>query len=205
MQQVPLDIKINPSDLDEIESWRKELLWRPMNKDDIVEFIRTKIRSHPEVKSGVVLYRDFALDSFQQISFSQRSIVQPEPADAYVKLKKATQARKPKTFEEKADLLGKFVIATGRFPNADDKFPEGPNLYKFFLSVQKSKDKYDGLINDCKSNSRNESGSEATTSGTDDGSDGRGGRVLLGRRGGDDGLEEESIDEAPRKKKPARK
>ena len=185
MQQVPLDIKITPSSLPEIESWRSDLLWHQMTKDDIVEYIRTNIKSRKEVKSGVVLFRDFANNTFQQISFSQRNILQPEEAQAIVKLKKPEPAKKPYTFEEKKEMLKAFILQNGRFPEKEDKFEEGPNLWTFYNSLIRGQNKYGEIIDDCKSNSKHESGSEDANAGRDDGShDARGGRGRLDGRGG---------------------
>ena len=195
MQQVPLDIKINPSNIDDIETWRNELLWRPQTKDEIVEYVKTHIKSHPEVKSGVVLYRDFALGAFQQISFSSRSITQPEPADAVVRIRKPTNNKKPLTTEEKIDCLKLFIAQHGRFPTEEDKFSDGPNLYLFYKSLIRGRNKYDEIINDCKSDHSIDSGSETTNSGTDDGHDGgRGG--ILGGRGSD---VDDDVPDAPKK------
>ena len=212
MQQVPLDIKISPSTLSDIETWKSELLWHPMTKDDIVEYIRTQIKSHKDVKSGVILYRDFATNTFQQISFSQRNILQPEDAQAVVKLKKPEPSKKPYTFEEKKEMLKVFILQNGRFPEKDDKFTEGPNLWTFYNSLIRGQNKYGEIIDDCKSNTRHESSPEDATSGGDDGStDVRGGRGRLdGRRGrsDDQGSENEvPVDDEPDRKatKPGRR
>ena len=198
MQQVPLDLKVTPTSLDEIDQWRSELLWHPMNKDDIVEYIRANIKSHKEVKSGVVLYRDFVTNTFQQISFSQRSILQPEEAQAIVKLKKPEPAKRPYTFEEKTELLKVFISQNGRIPDEKDKFTEGPNLFTFYKSLIRGQSKYGTIIDDCKSNTRDDAPAEATVPRRVDGSDDvRGGGRILGRGRRDDGADPDSKDEVP--------
>ena len=208
MQPVPLDLKVSPPSLDEIEQWKSELLWRPQSKDDIVDFIKSKIKPHPEVKSGVVLYRDFALNCFQTIAFNARKIFQPEDAQAVVKIKRPDNGKPTLTFEEKQEALKAFVLSTGRFPTKEDKFDEGPNLYTFYNSLLKNQKKYDDIIQNCKSDSGDDASGEAAAARRDDGNVGRG--RVLGRRGGSDELEEDEIpldeEESPKKaKKPKQK
>ena len=202
MQQVPLDLKVSPSTVEDIDTWKSQLLWKPMTKDQIVDFIRSNIKPHPEVKSGVVLYRDFDLNCFQQISFTARAIVQPEEADAVVKLKRPEPARKPLTFEQKTEALAAFIAQTGRVPNDQDKFEGGTNLYLFYKSLERNKCKYEDILNNCKSDHSDDGSGENAASGGDDGLVGGRGRVL-GRRG--DVEEEIILEEVPEDEIPAKK
>lgn len=196
MQQIPLDIKINPSTHPSIEQWREELLWHPMTKDDIVDFIRTHIQSDPDVKSGTVLYRDFQLNSFQQIAFRQKRILQPEDACAIVKLKRPDPVKPPVTFEEKTKLLSAFIAEKGRVPEEGDEF-EDVNLLTFYKSLIRGRDKYTNIIEGCKSHPSDDGSAEnAVARGTDGGALLRGrGRVDGGRGSSDDVAHSSDTDE----------
>ena len=92
MSQLPLFIRVSPAQHDDLPTWNEELLWHPQTTEDIVKFIREKmLTADPVVKSGLILYRDLADNSFKAINFRGKNILQPVPADGVVKLKRETK------------------------------------------------------------------------------------------------------------------
>ena len=179
MSILALEVKVSPADAEDLSTWREALLWQPKPIRTIVKYIEDNIIG--KVKSGYVLIRDLEDNEFKTISFRGRNILQPKTADAICKLKRET--KKGLTFDEKIELLERFVLEEGRVPEADDVF-EDFHIGTFYKSLNRSKDKYDGLIDKFKSSGSNGQISEDASSGTDgsDDDDGRRGR-LAGRRG----------------------
>ena len=98
------------------------------------------------------------------ISLRGRNVLQPKPADAICKLKHET--KKGLTFEEKIELLERFVLEEGRVQVDDDVF-ENFRIGTFYKSLIRSKDKYDDLVDKFKSASPTGSDPEDAPVGTD--------------------------------------
>ena len=182
MSQLPLFIRVSPAQHDDLPTWNEELLWHPQTTDDIVQYIREKmLTADPVVKSGLVLYRDLKDDSFKAINFRGKNILQPVPADGVVKLKRET--KKGLTFEEKIELLKRFVLEKGHEPKADDVY-ESCRLGTFYNSLVNQKNKYEKYISDIGSPSANGSDTEDAGTGEDGGDDEHddGGRRTVGGR-----------------------
>ena len=181
MSQLPLFIRVSPASHEDLPTWNAELLWHLQSTDDIVNFIREKMV--PEVKSGLVMYRDLTDNSFKVINFRGKNILQPVQADGVVKLKRET--KKGLTFEEKIELLKRFVLEEGHEPNADDVF-ESCRVGTFYKSLLNQKKKYENYVNELGSPASTRSDSEDASPGADGGNDDgqlRGGRRSV-RRGG---------------------
>ena len=183
MSQLPVFIRVSPAQHEDLAAWNDELLWHLQTTNDIVKFIRnTILKAEPVVKSGLVLFRDLDDNSFQVINFRGKNILQPVPADGVVKLKRET--KKGLTFEEKIELLKRFVLETGHAPEPKEVF-ENCRLGTFYNSLKKQKQKYEDYITEIGSPAENESHGEVVGTGEDGGvliDDG--GRGRLPRRGG---------------------
>ena len=148
MSQLPLEIKLSPTDFPKGDKWREDLLWHLQSTDDMVDYIRKNMLTEPELKSGVILFRDLTKDAFQTLSFRGKKITQPEDADAIVKLKRQTAPKVSLTFNEKTELLEQFVEQEGRLPGKDDVI-DGFRVGSFYASIIKSRDKYQDIIEKC--------------------------------------------------------
>ena len=169
MSQLPLFIRVSPAQHDDLPAWNEELLWHPQTTDDIVKFIREKmLTADPVVKSGLILYRDLNDNSFKAINFRGKNILQPVPADGVVKLKRET--KKGLTFEEKIELLKRFVLEKGHEPKDDDVF-ESCRIGTFYNSLMNQKKKYEGYIEELGSPSENDASGEDAGTGEDGGND----------------------------------
>ena len=141
MSQLPVFIRVSPANHAELPTWNDDLLWRLQTTDDIVKFIRnTILKADPVVKSGLILYRDFDDNTFQVINFRGKNILQPTPADAVVKLKRET--KKGLTFNEKFELLQRFILQKGHAPDEKEVF-EKCRLGTFYKSLITQKNKYE--------------------------------------------------------------
>ena len=182
MSQLPLFIRVSPAQHDDLPSWNEELLWHPQTTDDIVKFIREKmLTADPVVKSGLVLYRDLKDDSFKAINFRGKNILQPVPADGVVKLKRET--KKGLTFEEKIELLKRFVLEEGHEPTPETVY-ESCRLGTFYNSLLNQKKKYEDYITELGSPAENDADREDAGTGEDGGDDepaDDGGRKPVGR------------------------
>ncbi len=179
MSILALEIKVSPADIEDLPTWKETLLWQPNPIRTVVKYIEDNMIG--KVKSGYILIRDLEDNAFKTISFRGRNILQPKGADAICKLKRET--KKGLTFDEKIELLERFVLEEGRVPEPDDVF-EGFRIGTFYKSLTRSKDKYDGLVDKFKSSGSNGQDSEddvVRTNGSDDDDGGR--RRVAGRRG----------------------
>ena len=178
MSILALEVKVSPADAEDLPKWREDLLWQPNPIRTIVKYIEDNMIS--KVKSGYVLIRDLEDNAFKTISFRGRNILQPKSADAICKLKRET--KKGLTFDEKIELLERFVLEEGRVPEADDVY-EDFRIGTFYKSLTRSKDKYDGLIDKFKSSGSNGSDPEDASIGADGSSDDDGRGRVARRRG----------------------
>ena len=179
MSILALEVKVSPADTAELQTWREALLWQPNPVRTVVKYIEDNIIG--KVKSGYVLIRDLEDNEFKTISFRGKNILQPKIADAICKLKRET--KKGLTFDEKIELLERFVLENGRVPESDDVF-EDFRIGTFYKSLTRSKDKYDGLVDKFKSPGSVGSDPEDASVGADGSSDDNGGRGRVVRRRG---------------------
>ena len=179
MSYIPLEVKVSPVDHHDIQTWKEQLLWKATTNRELVKYVEDNILGN--VKSGYVLIRDLDDNAFKIISFRGRNVLQPKAADAICKLKRET--KKGLTFDEKIELLERFVLEEGRVPDAEDSI-DGFRIGTFYKSLTRSKDKYDGLVDKFKSPGSTRSGSEDDAVGTDGSDDDGRGRRLSVRRGG---------------------
>ena len=140
---IAIDLKINPAEHERIEEWKEELLWKPMHEEDLVEQIKEIQKC--SIKSGSALchYED---GTFKTISFRAKKISDPKEEDVVIRVKHARK-NNALTFDDKLDVLNRFVQEHGHPPQKEDVF-EDFHVGTFYASIIKNRDKYQNFIDE---------------------------------------------------------
>ena len=138
---IPIQLNINPSTHEKLDEWRANCLWKTFTDRDLEYFIRDIQKC--AVKSGSILVYDDD-GSFKSIPFRAKKIMDPKKEEVVIRVKHVRK-NQGMTFDEKIELLNKFVAENNREPTEDD-IVDGFNLSKFYLSLKKNRDKYQFFI-----------------------------------------------------------
>ena len=134
---IPIQLNINPANHEKLEEWRANCLWKTFTDRDLEYFIRDIQKC--AVKSGFVLVYD-ADGSFKSIPFRAKKIMDPKKEEVVIRVKHLRK-NQGMTFDEKIEMLNRFVAENNREPSNDDVV-DGFNLGKFHTSLKKNRDKY---------------------------------------------------------------
>ena len=140
---IAIDLKINPAEHERIEEWKEELLWKPMHEEDLVEQIKEIQKC--SIKSGSVLYHNED-GTFKTIAFRAKKISDPKEEDVVIRVKHARK-NNALTFDDKLDVLNRFVQEHGHPPQKEDVF-EDFHVGTFYASIIKNRDKYQNFIDE---------------------------------------------------------
>lgn len=142
-KMIAVDLHINPSEHERIEEWRESILWTPMPEEDLIAQIKEIQKCN--IKSGSILYHDEE-GSFKTISFRAKKINDPKEAEVVIRIKH-TRKNNALTFDDKLELLNRFVQEKGHTPQKEDVF-EDFHVGTFYASIIKNRDKYQGFIDE---------------------------------------------------------
>ena len=134
---IPIQLNVNPANHEKLDEWRNACLWKSFDDRELEYFIRDIQKC--TIKSGFVLVYDDD-GSFKSIPFRAKKIMDPKVEEVVIKVKHLRKNQSI-TFDEKIDMLNKFVVENEREPTDTDVI-EGFNLGKFHTSLKKNRDKY---------------------------------------------------------------
>ena len=134
---IPIQLNVNPANHEKLDEWRNACLWKSFDDRELEYFIRDIQKC--TIKSGFVLVYDDD-GSFKSIPFRAKKIMDPKVEEVVIKVKHLRKNQSI-TFDEKIDMLNKFVVENEREPT-DTDIIEGFNLGKFHTSLKKNRDKY---------------------------------------------------------------
>ena len=154
---IGIDMKINPADHAKIPQWEKDFLWKPFSEDEVKENI--KAIQKESVKSGSILFHNED-GTFQVITFRAKKINEAQPQEVAIRIKHARK-NAPLTFDDKIDLLERFVAENGKEPGDEDVF-EGFHVGTFYKSILKNRDKFQSVVDIVENNETEESTKEET-------------------------------------------
>ena len=138
---IGIDMKINPADHAKIPQWEKDYLWHPFSEDEVKENIRAIQKE--SIKSGSILFHNED-GTFSTITFRAKKINDAQEQDVAIRIKHARK-NTPLTFDDKIDLLERFVAENGKEPGDDDVF-EGFHIGTFYKSILKNRDKFQAVV-----------------------------------------------------------
>ena len=138
---IPIQLNINPADHEKLDEWKNACLWKTFDDREMEYFIRDIQKC--AIKSGFVLVYDDD-GTFKSIPFRAKKIMEPKNEEVVIRVKHLRK-NAGLTFDEKIEILNKFVIDNGRDPT-DTDIVDGFNLGKFYVSLKKNRDKYQFFI-----------------------------------------------------------
>ena len=138
---IPIQLNVNPADHEKLDEWKNACLWKTFDDREMEYFIRDIQKC--AIKSGFVLVYDDD-GTFKSIPFRAKKIMEPKNEEVVIRVKHLRK-NAGLTFDEKIEILNKFVIDNGRDPT-DTDIVDGFNLGKFFISLKKNRDKYQFFI-----------------------------------------------------------
>ena len=134
---IPIQLNVNPANHEKLDEWRNACLWKSFDDRELEYFIRDIQKC--TIKSGFVLVYDDD-GSFKSIPFRAKKIMDPKKEEVVIRVKHLRK-NQGMTFDEKIEMLNRFVAENNREPSNDDVV-DGFNLGKFHTSLKKNRDKY---------------------------------------------------------------
>ena len=138
---IGIDMKINPADHAKIPQWEKDFLWKPFSEEEVKENI--KAIQKESVKSGSILFHNED-GTYSVITFRAKKINEPQEQEVAIRIKHARK-NAPLSFDDKIDLLERFVAENGKEPGDEDTF-EGFHIGTFYKSILKNRDKFQAVV-----------------------------------------------------------
>ena len=153
---IGIDMKINPADHAKIPQWENDYLWHPFSAEEVNENI--KAIQKESIKSGSILFHNED-GTFSNITFRAKKINDAQGQDVAIRIKHERK-NTPLSFDDKIDLLERFVSENGKEPGDEDVF-EDFHIGTFYKSILKNRDKFQAVV-DIVVNNEGEEKAEAT-------------------------------------------
>lgn len=140
---IAINLIVNPKDHEKLDEWKSTFLWTPVDEAQLGNNIRAI--QNEKVKSGSILVHN-ADGTFKTIAFRAKKINEPKDEEVIIRVKKPRKGA-VLTFDEKLDMVNKFVKEHGRHPRKDESIDDF-RVGTFYASLLKNRDKYNDLIDE---------------------------------------------------------
>ena len=138
---IGIDMKINPADHAKIPQWEEAYLWHSFSAEEVMENI--KAIQKESIKSGSILFHNDN-GTFSTITFRAKKINDAQEQDVSIRIRHERK-NAPLSFDDKIDLLERFVSENGKEPGDEDIF-EDFHIGTFYKSILKNRDKFQAVV-----------------------------------------------------------